>query len=43
MKRDGKATPIRMGKTKKYGASTTTAERTRNSIEIEGEKSKFKY
>lgn len=43
MKGDGKTASIRVGKTKKYGASAATAERTRNSIKIEGEKSKFKY
>jgi len=43
IKRNGEAASIRVGKTKKYGASTTTAERTRNSTEIKGKKSKFDH
>jgi len=43
IKRNGETAPIRVGKTKKYGTSTTTTEGTRNSIKIKGQKSKLDH
>jgi len=43
IKRNGEAASIRVGKTKKYGTSTTTTEGTRNSTKIKGQKSKFDH
>jgi len=43
IKGNGEAAPIRVGKTKEYGTSTTTTKGTRNSIEIKGQKSKLKH